>query len=57
VEVNPILLGALPAALAGVFSKRHQRFGDMLGGSVVVRRTAHEIEDEAVEQGDEADKA
>ncbi len=38
VEANPVLLGGLPAALTGAFSKRHQRLGDMLAGSVVIRR-------------------
>ena len=37
VEVNPILLGGLPAAIVGATSKRHQRLGDMLGGCVVIR--------------------
>lgn len=36
VEVNPILLGALPAGLAVYFSKRRQRIGDMIAGTVVV---------------------
>ncbi len=36
-EVNPILLGGLPAVLAGGLSKRHQRVGDMLAGTVVTR--------------------
>jgi uncharacterized RDD family membrane protein YckC len=41
-EVNPIFLGGLPAALCIVFSKRHQRFGDKLGRTLVVppRRAA-----------------
>ena len=36
-EVNPSLLGGLPAALGGSFTKRHQRVGDLLGGTVVAR--------------------
>lgn len=36
VEANPILLGALPAALAILFTRDRQRFGDMLAGTVVV---------------------
>lgn len=36
IEVNPILLGALPAGLAIYFSRRHQRIGDMISGTVVV---------------------
>ena len=35
-EVNPLLLGGLPAALAIITSKRRQRIGDMLAGTVVV---------------------
>jgi uncharacterized RDD family membrane protein YckC len=38
VEVNPVILGALPAGIAMFFSKRRQRFGDMLAGTVVLRR-------------------
>jgi len=38
VEVNPILLGGLPAGLAIYFSKRRQRLGDRLAGTVVMRR-------------------
>jgi uncharacterized RDD family membrane protein YckC len=39
VEVNPILLGALPAGLAVLATKRHQRLGDLLAGTVVVPRS------------------
>jgi uncharacterized RDD family membrane protein YckC len=35
-EVNPVLLGAVPAALCIIFSKRHQRFGDKFARTVVV---------------------
>jgi uncharacterized RDD family membrane protein YckC len=38
VEVNPIFLGGLPAGLAIYFSKRRQRIGDRLAGTVVIRR-------------------
>jgi len=38
VEVNPILFGALPAILLIKFSKRGQRFGEMLSGTIVVPR-------------------
>ena len=38
-EVNPVLLGALPAALFVAFSKKHQRLGDMWAGTVVVQTT------------------
>jgi uncharacterized RDD family membrane protein YckC len=37
-EVNPVLLGALPAFIAILSSKRRQRIGDMLAGTVVVSR-------------------
>lgn len=36
VEVNPLLLGALPAGLILISSARKQRLGDMLAGSIVV---------------------
>jgi len=36
IEVNPVLLGALPGGLVVALSKRHQRLGDMLSKSVVV---------------------
>ena len=39
IEVNPILLGGLPAGLAIAFSERRQRFGDRISGTLVVRRT------------------
>jgi hypothetical protein len=37
-EANPLLLGLLPGALAVVWSKHRQRFGDMLAETIVVRR-------------------
>ncbi len=37
VEVNPLLFGALPGGLFVMFSKRKQRIGDILAGTVVVR--------------------
>jgi uncharacterized RDD family membrane protein YckC len=40
IEVNPILpFGAIPGALAVAMSKRRQRIGDMLAGTVVVHHT------------------
>jgi uncharacterized RDD family membrane protein YckC len=39
VDVNPIL-GALPAAAAILATKRRQRLGDMLAGTVVLRRAS-----------------
>ena len=36
VEVNPALLGALPAAVCIVVSQNHQRFGDRVAGTFVV---------------------
>ena len=40
IEVNPLLFGALPAVLTAIWSKRKQRLGDMLAGTVVVRLKA-----------------
>ena len=37
-EVNPLLAGAIPGGLAVAFSKRKQRLGDMLAGTVVVHQ-------------------
>ena len=56
-EANPVLVGGLPAALLGAFSKRHQRLGDWLSGCVVVRASAVSSELGAVQQGVEADEA
>jgi len=36
IEVNPILLGAIPAGLVLISSERKQRIGDMLAGSLVI---------------------
>lgn len=36
VEVNPLLLGGLPAGIAIMSSKQNQRIGDLLAGTVVV---------------------
>lgn len=36
-EVNPLLLGAMPAILCAYFSERSQRIGDMLAGTIVIR--------------------
>jgi len=35
IEVNPILFGAIPGALVVAFSRRKQRLGDILAGTVV----------------------
>jgi len=35
-EVNPLLLGGLPAGLVIISSARKQRLGDMLAGTIVV---------------------
>ena len=35
-EVNPLLLGAIPAAITIVFSRSHQRIGDKVAGTIVV---------------------
>jgi uncharacterized RDD family membrane protein YckC len=36
IEVNPLLLGGLPAGLFVISTDRKQRLGDMLAGTVVV---------------------
>jgi uncharacterized RDD family membrane protein YckC len=36
IEVNPILLGALPAGIMLMFTKQKQRLGDLLAGTVVI---------------------
>ena len=38
VEVNPIMLGALPAVISIHITERKQRLGDLLAGTVVVDR-------------------
>ena len=43
VEVNPVLLGALPAALAVAWSRRKQRLGDMIAGTLVIRRQTQDV--------------
>ena len=35
-EVNPVLLGAIPAVLSIIMGKHHQRFGDKVAGTLVV---------------------
>jgi uncharacterized RDD family membrane protein YckC len=37
-EVNPLLIGTPPGGLAVTWTKRKQRLGDMLAGTVVVHR-------------------
>lgn len=39
IEVNPLLLGGLPAGLVIIASQRKQRIGDLLAGTVVVSDT------------------
>jgi len=36
IEVNPLLLGGVPAGLVIISTQRHQRIGDLLAGTVVV---------------------
>jgi uncharacterized RDD family membrane protein YckC len=36
IEVNPLLLGGLPAGLVIISTERKQRIGDLLAGTVVV---------------------
>ena len=38
IEVNPLLLGALPAALCIIISRYRQRIGDKVAGTVVVSK-------------------
>jgi uncharacterized RDD family membrane protein YckC len=38
IEINPLLLGGLPAGLVVLGTKRKQRIGDLLAGTVVVPR-------------------
>jgi uncharacterized RDD family membrane protein YckC len=38
-EVNPLLLGALPAGVSVLWTKRRQRLGDILAGTVVTQRS------------------
>ena len=38
IEVNPLLVGGLPAGIALLVTKRHQRMGDLLAGTYVVRK-------------------
>ncbi|MGA9320106.1 MAG: RDD family protein [Xanthobacteraceae bacterium] len=38
IEVNPLLIGGLPAGIALLVTKRHQRMGDLLAGTYVVRK-------------------
>ena len=38
VEVNPLLFGAIPAGIAILSTKRKQRIGDLLAGTIVVHR-------------------
>jgi uncharacterized RDD family membrane protein YckC len=35
-EANPLLFGGLPAGIAILFTKRKQRLGDLIAGTVVV---------------------
>ncbi len=40
IEANPLLLGILPGGIFVVLSKRRQRLGDLLAGTLVVERSA-----------------
>jgi uncharacterized RDD family membrane protein YckC len=40
VEVNPMLLGGIPAGIAIFTTKRRQRIGDLLAGTVVLKATS-----------------
>jgi len=47
VEVNPLLLGGLPAGLVIITSERKQRIGDILAGTLVVS-TASQWDDNSL---------
>jgi len=38
IEVNPLLLGALPGGIAILASRRKQRIGDMVAGTLVISK-------------------
>jgi uncharacterized RDD family membrane protein YckC len=42
IEVNPLLFGAIPAAITIISTRRRQRLGDMLAETVVVLTRARE---------------
>lgn len=54
VEVNPLLLGGLPAGIVIIASKRKQRLGDLLAGTVVVSNNLI-WESNSIEPADEQD--
>ena len=54
VEVNPILLGGLPAGLVIISTQRKQRIGDLLAGTVVVSTKAAYTTTEEVSETSEA---
>ena len=39
IEVNPILIGSLPACIFIAATPRHQRLGDLLAGTIVVSKS------------------
>ena len=52
VEVNPLLLGGLPAGLVIIASERKQRIGDLLAGTLVVS-TASQWDNTPIEPASE----
>ena len=50
VEVNPLLLGGIPAGMVIIASERKQRIGDLLAGTLVVS-TALEWDNDSVQPG------
>jgi len=46
-EVNPLLLGGLPAGLVIISTSQKQRLGDILAGTVVVPDKLQQEEDSA----------
>jgi uncharacterized RDD family membrane protein YckC len=43
IEVNPVLLGGIPAGIVILRTRRHQRIGDILAGTVVTSQRAKRI--------------
>jgi len=47
VEVNPLALGAIPAIVSMLVTRRRQRLGDWLAGTVVIQKSRVRLSDEA----------
>lgn len=55
IEVNPLLLGGLPAGIAIITTERKQRIGDLLAGTVVVSNKLVWKSEPAAEQAFQAE--